>query len=118
MSNAKRLRFGAALRELRKAHGYTLGDLARGLGVSVVVVSDLERGKCPGLDAGPGERRWCPTCSHYFDDLCALLRAEWNPTGGRADVHAWLVGHASTNEVSHLLQDDADGCPGWEKTRS
>lgn len=37
-------RFGEALRRMRRDAGKTLGDLARLLGVSVVYVSDVERG--------------------------------------------------------------------------
>jgi transcriptional regulator with XRE-family HTH domain len=37
-------RFGEALRRHRRKAGKTLGDLARLLGVSVVYVSDVERG--------------------------------------------------------------------------
>ena len=37
-------RFGDALRRLRRQAGKTLGDLARLLGVSIVYVSDVERG--------------------------------------------------------------------------
>jgi transcriptional regulator with XRE-family HTH domain len=37
-------RFGEALRRQRRKAGKTLGDLARLLGVSVVYVSDVERG--------------------------------------------------------------------------
>jgi transcriptional regulator with XRE-family HTH domain len=37
-------RFGDLLRELRRAKNKTLGDVARMLGVSVVYLSDVERG--------------------------------------------------------------------------
>lgn len=41
--------FGERLRALRKKAGKTLGDIAEGLGVSVVYVSDVERGNRPPL---------------------------------------------------------------------
>jgi len=37
--------FGDMLRKLRKAADKTLGDVARALGVSIVYVSDVERGQ-------------------------------------------------------------------------
>lgn len=40
-----RLQLGQIIRKKRQAAGKTMGNLARHLGVSVVFVSDVERGK-------------------------------------------------------------------------
>jgi transcriptional regulator with XRE-family HTH domain len=45
----RRRGFGERLRELRKKANLTLGDVADNLGVSVVYVSDVERGNRPPL---------------------------------------------------------------------
>ncbi|MGO8993895.1 MAG: helix-turn-helix domain-containing protein [Polyangiaceae bacterium] len=49
MKTDRRRGFGERLRELRKKAEMTLGDVAENLGVSVVYVSDVERGNRPPL---------------------------------------------------------------------
>ena len=53
LKQADRRNFGEGLRRLRKERGMSLGDVAEGAGLTVVAVSDLERGRQKDITTVP-----------------------------------------------------------------
>ena len=72
-------RFGVALRRTRQSAEKTLGDVARLLGVSVVYVSDVER----------GNRR--PFSNERILKVARLLNADPAPLIAAADVEKGVI---------------------------
>lgn len=73
--------FGSILRAARRAKGWTLGDLARTLGIRVPAASDLERGylvPCPGDAVFEGIRQHFPAdCYVRLVEAAAMARERW-----------------------------------------
>ena len=72
-------RFGDALRRTRQKAGRTLGDVAKLLGVSVVYVSDVER----------GNRR--PFNNERILKIAKFLKTDPEPLIGAADVDRGVI---------------------------
>ena len=72
-------RFGDALRKYRQNAGKTLGDVAKLLGVSVVYVSDIER----------GNRR--PFSNERILKIAKFLKTDPAPLIGAADIERGVI---------------------------
>lgn len=117
-------RFGEALRRHRRKAGKTLGDVARLLGVSVVYVSDVERGNRNPL----GNERILKAAQFVGADPAPLIEMadrergfiEYDITKARpleADVVGGLVSGLARggvtdrqlHDIQRILKGDEDG---------